>query len=178
MRRVPGPYSAGERCGSAGPSGSGSGDRAGCPDRPGDPDRRDLRASAEGCRARRRRTPTATVLEPSQEAPPLGMAALGTWSFPVDTFSFPHGSTLLCHTDGVTEARDEAGAFYDAAVRLPRLLRHRSLTGDPPAPAQILQLLIEDVGRHTGGRVRDDQALLALHRPAPQAAAVLRRPRV
>ncbi|MFJ8845876.1 PP2C family protein-serine/threonine phosphatase [Streptomyces cyaneofuscatus] len=121
---------------------------------------------------------TATVLEPSREAPPLGMAALGTWSFPVDTFPFPPGSTLLCYTDGVTEARDEAGVFYDAAVRLPRLLRHRSLVGDPPAPAQILQLLIEDVGRHTGGRVQDDQALLALHRPAPEATAVLRRPRV
>ncbi|MEU3202486.1 hypothetical protein ABZ702_01105 [Streptomyces cyaneofuscatus] len=39
-------------------------------------------------------------------------------------------------------------------------------------------LLIEDVGRHTGGRVQDDQALLALHRPAPEATAVLRRPRV
>ncbi|MEW1761968.1 PP2C family protein-serine/threonine phosphatase [Streptomyces cyaneofuscatus] len=121
---------------------------------------------------------TATLLEPSQEAPPLGMAALGTYAFPVDTFPFPPGSTLLCYTDGVTEARDEAGVFYDAAVRLPRLLRHRSLVGDPPAPAQILQLLIEDVGRHTGGRVQDDQALLALHRPAPEATAVLRRPRV
>ncbi|MEV4876934.1 PP2C family protein-serine/threonine phosphatase [Streptomyces cyaneofuscatus] len=120
---------------------------------------------------------TATALEPSQEAPPLGMA-LGTWSAPVDTFPFPPGSTLLCYTDGVTEARDETGVFYDAAVRLPRLLRHRSLVGDPPAPAQILQLLIEDVGRHTGGRVQDDQALLALHRPAPEATAVLRRPRV
>ncbi|MEV7308699.1 PP2C family protein-serine/threonine phosphatase [Streptomyces microflavus] len=121
---------------------------------------------------------TATVLEPSQESPPLGMAALGTWSFPVDTYPFPPGSTLLCYTDGVTEARDETGVFYDAAVRLPHLLRHRSLVGDPPTPGQILQLLIEDVGRHTGGRVQDDQALLALHRPAPKVDRVSRRPRV
>ncbi|MFJ9638965.1 PP2C family protein-serine/threonine phosphatase [Streptomyces sp. NPDC101178] len=121
---------------------------------------------------------TATALEPSQEAPPLGMADLGTWSARVDTFPFPPGSTLLCYTDGVTEARDEAGVFYDASVRLPRLLRHRSLVGDPPAPAQILQLLIEDVGRHTGGRIQDDQALLALHRPGPEAVRFPRRPRV
>ncbi|WP_432150130.1 PP2C family protein-serine/threonine phosphatase [Streptomyces sp. bgisy029] len=121
---------------------------------------------------------TATVLEPSQEAPPLGMAALGAWWAPVDTFPFPPGSTLLCYTDGVTEARDEAGVFYDASVRLPRLLRHRSLVGDPPAPAQVLQLLIEDVGRHTGGRIQDDQALLALHRPGPEAVRFPRRPRV
>ncbi|MDT0490026.1 PP2C family protein-serine/threonine phosphatase [Streptomyces sp. NPDC012600] len=121
---------------------------------------------------------TATALEPSQEAPPLGMAALGTWSFPVDTFPFPPGSTLLCYTDGVTEARDEAGVFYDAEVRLPRLLRPRSLVGDPPTPGQILQLLIDDVGRHTGGRIQDDQALLALHRPAPETGPVPRRPGV
>ncbi|MFT9788571.1 PP2C family protein-serine/threonine phosphatase [Streptomyces bacillaris] len=120
----------------------------------------------------------AVVLGPSYEAPPLGMGDLGTWRAPVDTFAFPPGSTLLCYTDGVTEARDENGVFYDAAVRLPHLLRHRSLVGDPPAPAQILQLLIDDVGRHTGGRVQDDQALLALHRPAGATGPVLRPPRV
>ncbi len=120
----------------------------------------------------------ATVLEPSQESPPLGMAALGAWPFPVDAFPFPPGSTLLCYTDGVTEARDEAGLFYDAAVRLPRLLRHRTAVGDPPTPAQILHLLIEDVGRHTGGRIQDDQALLALHRPDPGRSPFPGRPRV
>ncbi len=52
------------------------------------------------------------------------------------------------------------------------------LVGDPPAPAQILQLLIDDVGRHTGGRIQDDQALLALHRPAGATGPVLRPPRV
>ncbi len=108
----------------------------------------------------------ATLLEPSEEAPPLGMSALGAWPSPVDMFPFPPGATLVCYTDGVTEARDESGAFYDAAVRLPFLLHPRALVGDPATPAQILHLLIEDVGRHTGGRVQDDQALLALHRPA------------
>ncbi len=107
----------------------------------------------------------ATVLEPSEEAPPLGMSALETWPSPVDTFPFPPGATLICHTDGVTEARDESGIFYDVSVRLPLLVHHRALIGDPAAPAQILQLLIEDVGQHTGGRIQDDQALLALHRP-------------
>ncbi|MFJ4826996.1 PP2C family protein-serine/threonine phosphatase [Streptomyces bacillaris] len=120
----------------------------------------------------------AAVLGPSREAPPLGMGDLGTWQAPVDTFAFPPGSTLLCYTDGVTEARDENGVFYDAAVRLPHLLRHRSLVGDPPAPAQILQLLIDDVGRHTGGRIQDDQALLALHRPTEATGPVPRPPRV
>ncbi|MCX4967768.1 serine/threonine-protein phosphatase [Streptomyces sp. NBC_00654] len=107
----------------------------------------------------------ATVLEPSQAAPPLGMGALGAWTTPVDTFPFPPGATLVCFTDGVTEARDGTGTFYDPAERLPVLVRHRALVGDPATPAQILQALIEDVGRHTGGRAQDDQALLALHRP-------------
>ncbi|MEI7032278.1 PP2C family protein-serine/threonine phosphatase [Streptomyces pratensis] len=109
----------------------------------------------------------ATTLEPSEEAPPLGMSALGSWSSPVDTFPFPPGATLLCYTDGVTEARDESGVFYDAALRLPVLLHRRAPTGPPATPAQILHLLIEDIGRHTGGRVQDDQAILALHRPRP-----------
>ncbi|MFJ9624365.1 PP2C family protein-serine/threonine phosphatase [Streptomyces sp. NPDC101181] len=107
----------------------------------------------------------ATVLAPSEESPPLGMSALGAWNSPVDTYRFPPGATLVCYTDGVTEARDEAGTFYDAAERLPHLVRHRALVGDPATPAQILHLLVEDVERHTGGRVQDDQALLALHRP-------------
>ncbi len=108
----------------------------------------------------------AALLEPSEESPPLGMSALGAWSSPVDTFPFPPGATLVCYTDGVTEARDESGVFYDAAARLPRLVRHQAQAGAPATPAQLLQLLIEDVGHHTGGRVQDDQALLALHRPA------------
>ncbi|RPK80448.1 hypothetical protein EES46_30770 [Streptomyces sp. ADI98-10] len=48
---------------------------------------------------------------------------------------------------------------------MPVLVHHRAPTGDPAIPAQILHLLIEDVGHHTGGRIQDDQALLALHRP-------------
>lgn len=107
----------------------------------------------------------ATALEPSEEAPPLGMSALGTWTSPVDTFPFPPGATLVCFTDGITEARDADGMFYDPVVRLPELLRNRALVGDAATPAQILHILIEDVGRHTGGRAQDDQALLALHRP-------------
>ncbi|MEU8679234.1 PP2C family protein-serine/threonine phosphatase [Streptomyces sp. NPDC048560] len=108
----------------------------------------------------------ATLLEPSQEAPPLAIGALGHWSAPVDTFPFPPGATLLCYTDGVTEARDTEGVFYDAAARVPLLLRHRSRSGEEATPAQVLDMLIRDVRRHTGGRPQDDQALLALrHSP-------------
>lgn len=108
---------------------------------------------------------TATVLEPSQEAPPLGMITLGDWVFPIDSFSFPPGSTLLCYTDGITESRDATGTFYDAATRLPILLRCGTRTGTSATPSQTLDVLIRDVRCHAGGRRQDDQALLALHRP-------------
>ncbi|WP_327121362.1 serine/threonine-protein phosphatase [Streptomyces sp. NBC_01341] len=123
----------------------------------------------------------ATLLDASEEAPPLGMSDLGVWSAPVDSHAFPAGSTLLCYTDGITESRDAAGAFYDPVARLPLALGHRTRSGGHLAPGQILDALIQDVRRHIGGRPKDDQALLALHRahagrepppyrPAPAAA--------
>ncbi|MEV0008210.1 PP2C family protein-serine/threonine phosphatase [Streptomyces sp. NPDC047973] len=106
----------------------------------------------------------ATLLETSEESPPLGMSDLGAWHTPVDSFAFPAGSTLLCYTDGVTESRDAAGRFYDPVGRLPHLLGRRLASGARLTPGQILDLLIQDVARHSGGRPHDDQAMLALHR--------------
>ena len=106
----------------------------------------------------------ATLLEASEEAPPLGMSDLGAWSAPVDSFSFPAGSTLLCYTDGVTESRDATGGFYDPVARLPHVLGRRPPECGRLVPGQILDLLIQDVRRHAGGRPQDDQAMLALHR--------------
>nr|WP_308409354.1 PP2C family protein-serine/threonine phosphatase [Streptomyces pinistramenti] len=109
-----------------------------------------------------------TVLEPSDEAPPLGITSLGAWATTVDTFVFPPGATLLCHTDGITEARNPAGVFYRPESRIPYLLERRlkSARGAQPVdPGTVLDLLIHDVSRHSGGRAQDDQALLTLHRP-------------
>lgn len=112
---------------------------------------------------------TATLLEPSEEAPPLGIDALRDWTAPVDAFPFPPGATLVLYTDGVSESRDRDGTFYDAAQRLPVLARRRIALGDPIGPGHLLDVLIRDVRRHTGDRPQDDQALLALHRP-PEAS--------
>ncbi|HWU08992.1 MAG TPA: PP2C family protein-serine/threonine phosphatase [Streptomyces sp.] len=106
----------------------------------------------------------ATLLDASEEAPPLGMSDLGAWSSPVDSFPFPAGSTLLCFTDGVTESRDVTGRFYDPVARLPLVLGRRARSGVRLTPGQILDTLIQDVRRHVGGRPQDDQAMLALHR--------------
>ncbi|MGQ5640517.1 MULTISPECIES: PP2C family protein-serine/threonine phosphatase [unclassified Streptomyces] len=101
---------------------------------------------------------TVQLLEPSRPALPLGLAPLGPGTSPVDTVAFPQGASLLLYTDGVTEARDTSGTFYDAAGRL---------TGRcPHSPDELLSIVITDVHRHTHGQVTDDMALLALtHTP-------------
>ncbi|WP_435860172.1 PP2C family protein-serine/threonine phosphatase [Streptomyces roseus] len=98
------------------------------------------------------------VLAPAEPALPLGMGDLGaTWPDHAEEWPFPAGATLLLYTDGLTEARDAAGVFYDPAARL----RGRVF----PGPGELLGALSSDVRRHTGGGATDDMALLAVSRP-------------
>ncbi|WP_412079276.1 PP2C family protein-serine/threonine phosphatase [Streptomyces xanthophaeus] len=97
------------------------------------------------------------VLAPAEPALPLGMGELGAWPDRAEEWRFPAGATLLLYTDGLTEARDRAGAFYDPADRL----RGRVF----PGPDALLSALSSDVRRHTGGGATDDMALLAVGRP-------------
>ncbi|QIB48953.1 serine/threonine-protein phosphatase [Streptomyces aureoverticillatus] len=100
------------------------------------------------------------VLTPSEHALPLGMGDLGTWPDRADESPFPPGTTLLLHTDGLSEARDEHGEFYDPATRL----GGRIFPG-PSGPDALLATLVDEVRRHTGGGATDDMALLAVRRP-------------
>ncbi|MEV1049255.1 PP2C family protein-serine/threonine phosphatase [Streptomyces sp. NPDC049916] len=97
------------------------------------------------------------VLAPSAPALPLGMD-LGVWPDRSDEWAMPAGATLLAFTDGLSEARDATGVFYDPAARL----RGRIF----PGPEELLSALTDDVRLHTGGRSTDDMALLAVGRPA------------
>ncbi|MEU3298847.1 MULTISPECIES: PP2C family protein-serine/threonine phosphatase [unclassified Streptomyces] len=93
-------------------------------------------------------------VDPSRPGLPLGMNALATGPECIDTVTFPEGTTLLLYTDGLTEARDENGAFYDPVDRF---------TGfGSVGPDALLDALLADVHRHTGGRRTDDMALLAI----------------
>ncbi|WP_443080499.1 PP2C family protein-serine/threonine phosphatase [Streptomyces sp. PTD5-9] len=97
------------------------------------------------------------VLEPSMPALPLGMD-LGAWPDRADEWELSPGTTLLLYTDGLSEARDAGGIFYDPAARL----RGRIF----PGPEELLSALTDDVRLHTGGVSTDDMALLAVVRPA------------
>ncbi|ADI08868.1 putative integral membrane protein [Streptomyces bingchenggensis BCW-1] len=94
--------------------------------------------------------------DPEMPALPLGMGDLGAWPDRVEELPFAEGVTLLLFTDGVSEARDAQGTFYDPAVQL----RGRRFAG----PVELLDALVADVERHTGGGTADDMALLALRR--------------
>jgi sigma-B regulation protein RsbU (phosphoserine phosphatase) len=72
------------------------------------------------------------------------------------------GDVVVLYTDGITEARDEAGSFY-GLERLCTVVQqhcHRSAQ-------DIRQLVIEDVRQHIGSRfVNDDLTLLVLKQRA------------
>ncbi|MGW1976205.1 PP2C family protein-serine/threonine phosphatase [Streptomyces sp. NPDC001889] len=97
-------------------------------------------------------------LEPREHALPLSMGELEPRPDRADEYPLPPGATLLLYTDGVSEARDAHGVFYDPAARL----RGRIFTG----PGELLDAVLDDVRRHTGGGATDDMALLALTSPA------------
>ncbi|MBO0514757.1 serine/threonine-protein phosphatase [Streptomyces beijiangensis] len=97
------------------------------------------------------------LLAPSSPALPLGMAELGSWPDRADTSPFPEGATLLFYTDGLSEARNKAGVFYDPGERLGGRIF--------PGPDALLDALTDDVRLHTGGGSTDDMALLAVGRP-------------
>lgn len=94
-------------------------------------------------------------LLPAEPGLPLGMGDLTSQPATTDTFPLVADDILLFVTDGVTEARDASGSFYD-----PTLL---TLPDRRPAtPAEVLDRLADAVYRWAGGRRDDDMATLAI----------------
>lgn len=92
-----------------------------------------------------------TTLDASSPAPPLGLA-LGDNRPNLDRFPLPPGSRVLLYTDGLIEARDRSGRFFDLPRAAPRLV------GVPPQVA--VETLIDALNQHAGGHVHDDVALV------------------
>ncbi|MFJ7417637.1 PP2C family protein-serine/threonine phosphatase [Streptomyces uncialis] len=86
---------------------------------------------------------------------PLGMGGLTDQPTAPDSFTLASGDTLLFVTDGVTEARDPGGAFYDpVGLTVP--------DSGTDTPAVTLDALADDIRHWTGGPRDDDMATLAI----------------
>jgi Stage II sporulation protein E (SpoIIE) len=112
-----------------------------------------------------------TVLEVPAPAPPLGLLTLGDSSGAARTLTFKPNDQLLLYTDGVTEARDRRRIFYPLDERLGVLRAKADANGSPGLG--LLDLLRDDLMRHSGAPLEDDAALLLVRAPAawPSPAA-------
>ncbi len=101
---------------------------------------------------------TVTLLEPEEPSLPLGLGDLTGPDVPVDRFDLPPGATLVMFTDGITEARDRSGAFFDPVPSLADPL--------PPDPGAVLDTMLAALARHTE-KLDDDAAALAITHAPP-----------
>ncbi|MGW1881458.1 PP2C family protein-serine/threonine phosphatase [Streptomyces sp. NPDC001970] len=104
---------------------------------------------------------------------PLGLGGLSPGSAETTVHPLGPGEVLVVHTDGVSEARDAAGAFYPVVERL----AERFGGARSPDPEAIVAFLRSDTKRWTADAVDnddDDQAVLALTPAHPGHRAAVR----
>ncbi|GHF39915.1 membrane protein [Streptomyces mashuensis] len=119
-----------------------------------------------------RLTPTGAVsLAPGDPLPPLGLFPLPAEPPTTALGPLRPGETLVLHTDGAEDARDAAGAFFPLTGVLAETV-HTAPAGGL-TPAAVVDRVRDALLRHTGGRLTDDAAVLALapahDRPGPAA---------
>ncbi|MGW2031125.1 PP2C family protein-serine/threonine phosphatase [Streptomyces argyrophylli] len=99
-----------------------------------------------------------TALRVARPAPPLGLAGSTAEEFPLATFAFAPGDTLLLYTDGLIEARDATGSFYPVL--------ERAAAWAWQCPHGLLQDISKDLKSYAGRHLDDDLAMVAVHFPA------------
>ncbi|MFF2192970.1 PP2C family protein-serine/threonine phosphatase [Streptomyces sp. NPDC058157] len=99
------------------------------------------------------------VLDGGETWPPLGVVPVPAAVQPRYLGQLHPGAALLLHTDGAEDARDRHGRFFPLA----RFLAARQTL----TPARLVAGVHAALLRHTGGRLTDDVALLALRNDRP-----------
>ncbi len=98
----------------------------------------------------------ARFIEPRVAGLPFGLAGLAAATRSVDTVALCPGDQVLFYTDGISEARDKTGAFYQ--------LSSSGALLDGLEPGASLDRLCGDVIRHVGHQFHDDAAVLLISR--------------
>lgn len=104
----------------------------------------------------------ATLLTVPEPAPPVGLGWMSATPYVPVTFPFTQGDRLLLYTDGVTETRDQTGAFYPLAERV--------TAWTDQAPADLLRKITDDLVAYAAKPLNDDMALVVVQREEPPAA--------
>ncbi|GAA2261358.1 PP2C family protein-serine/threonine phosphatase [Streptomyces amakusaensis] len=99
-------------------------------------------------------------LSTAEPLPPLGLFPLPPELGVRRCARLRPGETLFLHTDGAADARDPEGRFFPLEAVLAE-----AVTGPRPAggPTELIASVGSQLLRHTGGRLTDDVAFLALH---------------
>jgi serine phosphatase RsbU (regulator of sigma subunit) len=100
--------------------------------------------------------PRPRFIGPDEGSLPLGLGQLADVPRTPVTIGFEPGDTLLFYTDGASEARNKAGAFFPLA--------DCAAVCAPPDPATLADRLGDEVVRHVGHAPDDDVAVLVVYR--------------
>ena len=90
-------------------------------------------------------------------APVVGL--FEEWNCELEERTLHAGDTLVLYTDGVTEAQDEEGGFFEEERLVALVRQHRRL----PAQA-LLRTIVDEVMRFSGSVQEDDLTLVVARR--------------